>query len=153
MPNEESIIDLAMAENGLIRDEILEIERTVVKDHLKSEVCGILELPFFLAHKASNGSLTLILRLDSQHLDYPKGFWGNPPLLKDLAKFFTDYFNPRVPVLHSHIALAPGAAGCIDALLFNICDPHDGVLIPAPYWSIESHANILPSKLLSKHGW
>jgi gliotoxin/aspirochlorine biosynthesis aminotransferase len=38
-------------------------------------------------------------------------------------------------VLPSHLATAPGAAGCIDALLFNICEAGDGVLMPSPYWN------------------
>jgi aspartate/methionine/tyrosine aminotransferase len=70
-----------------------------------------------------------------KHLDLPKGFWGDPELLRSLAGFFNKSFNPSKPVLAEHIAVAPGAGGCIDALLFNICDPNDGVLIPAPFWS------------------
>jgi aspartate/methionine/tyrosine aminotransferase len=30
---------------------------------------------------------------------------------------------------------ASGASGCIDALLYNICDPGDGILLPGPYWN------------------
>ena len=38
VPNEDSIIDLSIAENWLIRDEILEIQKTVVTDYLNREV-------------------------------------------------------------------------------------------------------------------
>jgi len=31
--------------------------------------------------------------------------------------------------------VAPGASGCIDSLLYNICDPGDGILLPGPYWN------------------
>jgi aspartate/methionine/tyrosine aminotransferase len=48
---------------------------------------------------------------------------------------FNKYFNPRVPIKPSHVATAPGAAGCIDALLYNICEDGDGVLVPGPYWN------------------
>lgn len=40
IPNEDFVIDLSMAENWMIRDEILEIERAVVRDHLNHEVCA-----------------------------------------------------------------------------------------------------------------
>ena len=36
--NERPIIDLSIAENWLIRNEILEIQKNVVGDYLKSEV-------------------------------------------------------------------------------------------------------------------
>ena len=38
----------------------------------------------------------------------------------------------------NHITVAPGAAFALDALLYNICDPGDGVLVPTPYWSKQS---------------
>lgn len=31
--------------------------------------------------------------------------------------------------------MAPGAASCIDALLYNICEAGDGILLPGPYWN------------------
>ncbi|KAM5458408.1 hypothetical protein MaudCBS49596_000321 [Microsporum audouinii] len=55
-------------------------------------------------------------------------------LLECLARLFNNYFNPCIPVSRSHIAIAPGAAGCLDALLYNICNPGDGVLMPGPQW-------------------
>ncbi|KAH8600047.1 pyridoxal phosphate-dependent transferase [Bisporella sp. PMI_857] len=70
-----------------------------------------------------------------KHLDFPKGFWGDPELLRSLAGVFNKSFNPWKPVLAAYIAVAPGAGGCIDALLFNICDAHDGVLVSGPYWN------------------
>ena len=38
-------------------------------------------------------------------------------------------------VMAHHITIAPGSAFALDALLYNICDPGDGVLVPTPYWS------------------
>lgn len=35
----------------------------------------------------------------------------------------------------SHIATAPGAAASLDALLYNICEAGDGVLVPGPFWN------------------
>lgn len=70
-----------------------------------------------------------------QHFSYPRGFSGDPDLLGAYAYFFNKYFNPHVPVLPSHLSTAPGATACIDALLYNICEVGDGVLIPGPYWN------------------
>lgn len=52
-----------------------------------------------------------------------------------LAALFNKYFDPLVPVLPSHLATAPGANASIDALLYNICEAGDGILIPSPYWN------------------
>lgn len=38
-------------------------------------------------------------------------------------------------VTMDHISVAPGSAFALDALLYNICDPGEGVLVPTPYWS------------------
>lgn len=70
-----------------------------------------------------------------QHLSYPAGFSGDPDLLDALAAFFNSHFNPSSPVLSSHLVVAPGAGACLDAIMFNICDPGDAVLVPAPYWN------------------
>jgi aspartate/methionine/tyrosine aminotransferase len=71
-----------------------------------------------------------------QHFSYPLGFSGDPDLASTLTTFFNDYFAPHEPVQDSHIATAPGAASCLDALLHTLCDPGDGVLVPGPYWSM-----------------
>lgn len=57
-------------------------------------------------------------------------------MLEALASFFNEYLKPITPVLaQQHIATAPGAAASLDALLYNICEPGDGVLVPSPFWS------------------
>lgn len=55
--------------------------------------------------------------------------------MEALAGFFNRYFKPVVPVVPTHLATAPGAAASLDALLYNICEPMDGVLVPGPFWS------------------
>lgn len=101
------MIDLAKAENVLIRPEVLEIYKKAIVDNL-----------------------------ESSHLSYPKGTFGDPVLHTRLADFFNTYFNPAIPVTPDHLVTAPGASTCLDALMFNICNPGDAVLIPGPYWSI-----------------
>jgi aspartate/methionine/tyrosine aminotransferase len=71
-------------------------------------------------------------------LNWPTGFWGDAELIGALANFFNKYFQPANPVQKEHVTIAPGGAGCLDALLYNICDSSDGVLVPNPYWSMIS---------------
>ncbi|KAJ4357162.1 uncharacterized protein N0V89_001737 [Didymosphaeria variabile] len=99
-------IDLSTAENWLIRPELIELCRDAITQ-----------------------------QLEAQHFSYPRGFSGDPDLLDAYASFFNRYFNPHVTVLPSHLSTAPGAMACIDALLYNICDPGDGILVPGPYWN------------------
>ncbi|PVI02650.1 1-aminocyclopropane-1-carboxylate synthase 7 [Periconia macrospinosa] len=105
IPNNTNI-DLSTAENWLIRPELMEIcYEAIVQD------------------------------LEEKHFSYPRGFSGDPSLLSAYAHIFNTYFRPHTPVLPAHLATAPGAASCIDALLYNICEPGDGILLPGPYWN------------------
>ncbi|KAL1604778.1 putative secondary metabolism biosynthetic enzyme [Paraconiothyrium brasiliense] len=99
-------IDLSTAENWLIRPALI----TICKD-------------------AINDNLT------SRDFSYPRGFSGDPDLLEAYSNFFNTYFKPHKPVEPSHLATAPGAMACVDTLLYNICDPGDGILTPGPYWN------------------
>ena len=76
---------------------------------------------------------------DKQHFSYPNGFGGHADCVDALTSFFNAYFHPTCPVLPEHVITSTGAASCVDALLYNICDPGDGILIPAPYWSMLGH--------------
>ena len=99
-------IDLSSAENWLIRAELIEICKEAITE-----------------------------RLCPQDLSYPRAFAGYPEVLDAFASFLNSYFCPVIPIEKSHLATAPGAASCLDALFYNICDAGDGVLIPGPYWS------------------
>ncbi|KAF5871647.1 putative 1-aminocyclopropane-1-carboxylate synthase protein [Botrytis fragariae] len=68
-----------------------------------------------------------------------------------MSNFLNQYFDPDVAVLPKDLVIAPGAAACLDALLYNICDTTEGVLIPDPYWNgndiflrIRSQATLIP---------
>ncbi|OQE22438.1 hypothetical protein PENSTE_c010G05181 [Penicillium steckii] len=100
-------IDLSTAENWLIRKELIDLYQENIQ----------------------KGDLT------TRHFSYPLGFSGDPELIAALSKFLNENFHPHEPVQQSHIATAPGAASCLDALLHTICDPGDGVLVPGPYWN------------------
>ncbi|KAI1934458.1 hypothetical protein LOZ66_005926 [Ophidiomyces ophidiicola] len=105
-------IDLSTAENWLLREELIEICKNGVVEGLAPKV-GIFK----------------------NHFSYPNGFSGDPELIEAISSFFNKFFDPIIPVEASHIATAPGAASCLEALLFTICDPGDGVLVPGPYWN------------------
>ncbi|KAF4626878.1 hypothetical protein G7Y89_g11280 [Cudoniella acicularis] len=98
-------IDLSTSDNCLIRPEIMELCRASFES-----------------------------TLSEKHFSYAQGITGDPDCLEAFATFFNTYFNPCIPVKSSHCITATGAASCMDALLFNICDPGDGILLPAPYW-------------------
>lgn len=55
--------------------------------------------------------------------------------MRALSTFFNEYFDPLHAVRPSHIALAPGSSNSLAGLLGQICDPGEGVLVPAPFWS------------------
>jgi aspartate/methionine/tyrosine aminotransferase len=104
--SEAKHIDLASAENWLIRPEVIEICKEAI-----------------------------INNLNPVDFSYPRAFAGYPEILDAFSAFLNTHFHPKIPVEISHIATAPGAASCIDTLLYNICDPGDGLLVPGPYWS------------------
>lgn len=101
-----SAIDMLTAENWLVRRELLDI----YTQGLQKELVG-------------------------RHLSYPDSFSGDKALLDAFAAFFNTYFGPRVPVERAHLSTAPGAASALDALLYNICEAGDRVLVPGPYWN------------------
>ena len=55
-------------------------------------------------------------------------------LLDHLASMFNNHFDPGFTVGRKHLVVTPGAAAGLDAVLYSVCDPGDGVLVPAPYW-------------------
>ncbi|KAB8261315.1 pyridoxal phosphate-dependent transferase [Aspergillus pseudonomiae] len=99
-------IDLSMAENRVIRQEILQLAKSAIETNLHYE-----------------------------HLDWPKGFFGDATLLDLLASTVNTHFRPHSQVAPDSIAVTAGAAAGLDAILYNICNPGDGVLVPCPYWN------------------
>ena len=98
-------IDLATAENWLIRPEMLPLLKSNAKRELKSS-----------------------------HLSYAGGLGGAPELLAASSKFFNQFFSPKVAVRPEHIVTAPGCSAVLDTLINSICDEGDGILVAAPLW-------------------
>ncbi|OAT04900.1 SirI protein [Blastomyces gilchristii SLH14081] len=102
---DELDIDLSTDENCLLREELADICKPGANSELHS------------------------------HHSSAQGFAGEPTLLGSLAKLFNNYFNPCVPVRPHHIVAGSGTNSCLVTLLYKICDPEDGVLVPGPYWN------------------
>ncbi|KAK4182314.1 pyridoxal phosphate-dependent transferase [Podospora australis] len=110
------IIDLATAENYLIREELIAISKEIIRIELTNEA-----------------------------LSYPKGFGGDPELLRALASFFNSYFSPHVKAQAEHVVAGPGATGVLVPLLCSLCDQGDAVIIPGAYWNgFDIHFKLLP---------
>ncbi|TRX90970.1 hypothetical protein FHL15_008175 [Xylaria flabelliformis] len=100
------VIDMATSENFLLRDELITFFKTAVYDGLES--C---------------------------HFSYPNDLPGDRDLLNAVATFFNTYFQPFVTVESQHIVVAPGVTFTLDALLYNLFEAGDGILIPTPCWN------------------
>ncbi|KAF3388834.1 1-aminocyclopropane-1-carboxylate synthase 2 [Penicillium rolfsii] len=117
----QETIDLSTAENWPVKQKVLE------------ELRGVSD------------------RLVESDLAYSSGIGGCSKTRGFLAELFNTHFRPAENIESSHIVLAAGGSFALTALIEQICDPGDGVLIASPYWagldisiSIHSHASIVP---------
>lgn len=86
-----------------------------------------------------------------QDLAYTSGIGGCLKTRSLLAELLNKHFYPATQVEPAQIILAAGGSFALTALVDQICNPGDGILIAAPYWagldisiSIHGHANIIP---------
>ncbi|KAL2759317.1 hypothetical protein ACRALDRAFT_2038215 [Sodiomyces alcalophilus JCM 7366] len=100
-----SNIDLATAENWLIRPEILSLLKRNTKNDLRAA-----------------------------HLSYAGGLGGTKELLGSMSTFFNHFFSPSAPVMPEHIVTGPGCSSVLDTLINDLCDEGDGLLVMAPMW-------------------
>ncbi|KAF5532062.1 aminotransferase [Fusarium napiforme] len=76
----------------------------------------------------------IVDNLEASHLSYSKDLGGPPDLLENASSFFNRFFNPRSPVLPSHIVCGAGAGSILDSLDFSLSELDEGMLINAPCW-------------------
>ncbi|KAM0255923.1 hypothetical protein ACHAQJ_005324 [Trichoderma viride] len=100
-----SSIDMATAENWLIRPEML----SLLKQNLNRT-------------------------LQEEHLSYANGLGGTTELLDGISIFFNTFFSPRMLVRPEHIVTGTGCSAVLDTLINDICDEGDGLLVTAPMW-------------------
>lgn len=96
---------MAIAENWLIRPEILALFKQNVNRTLKEE-----------------------------HLSYASGLGGTTELLEAISTFFNAFFSPTLLVRPEHIVTGTGCSAVLDSLINDICDEGDGLLVTAPMW-------------------
>lgn len=110
--NPEGIIVLGVADNALMRKELLQ---------------------YFNTNR---------LKLTPPELTYGDRLFTSARLANALCRLFNevpvglDTHKPKVikPVVPDHIVVGSGATGILDALFTVICDPGDGVLLSVPYY-------------------
>ncbi|KAF2742831.1 PLP-dependent transferase [Sporormia fimetaria CBS 119925] len=108
--NAATAIDLSLAQNEVLRSELIEFLKTTVEDHLATE-----------------------------HFSLPPGDGGDLTLRASLANFLNSYFNPIHHVTPQHIVVTAGTSDALENLIQAICDDGDSVIIPGPCWySFES---------------
>ncbi len=98
-------IDMATAENWLIREEVLSIFQAAA-----------------------------VADLTPQQLSYASGLGGPKDLLTVASEFFNHFFTPKRAVVPAHIVTGAGCSSILESLLHDICDDGDGLLIEAPMW-------------------
>lgn len=104
---DKSNIDLATAENWLIRPEVI----SCLKRNLQAD-------------------------FEKNNLSYAPGLGGTPELLSAVSTFFNKFFSPIIPVEPEHVVTSAGCSAVLDTLINDICDDGDGLLVAAPYWGM-----------------
>ncbi|KID73842.1 uncharacterized protein G6M90_00g000290 [Metarhizium brunneum] len=121
LSGDTTVIDLSTAENQLLMKGLLsEFDHT------------------FKTFNWSNNDLA-----------YSEGVGGCSQVRGLIADLANAHFNPRLKVDKSHVVLGAGGCFALNALVGEICDPGDGILIAAPYWpgldlSISVHNDAVP---------
>ncbi|KAJ6101984.1 hypothetical protein N7486_004411 [Penicillium sp. IBT 16267x] len=89
--------------------------------------------------------------LSEENLSYSSGIGGCPSTRQLMADLLNRHFHPVKQVDQSHLVLAAGGSFALTALVEQICDPGDGILIATPYWagldisiSVHCPATIVP---------
>ncbi|KUL82963.1 hypothetical protein ZTR_10278 [Talaromyces verruculosus] len=99
------VIDLSNAENCLLQEDV----RLKVNEQVEN--------------------------ITATDLSYATGIGGSPKARQLLASAINDQFNPTCEILENNIVLTAGGSFALEALVEQICDPGDGILIATPYWS------------------
>ncbi|KAJ1958175.1 hypothetical protein IWQ62_004943, partial [Dispira parvispora] len=101
--NPDGIINLGVAENRLLRSDMLR--------HVRS-----------------------LVTVEEEHLSYGADPAGCGKLRQLIAAMVNRHFNPATPTNADHVTVHNGTTSAIDAFMYTICDPQEGVLIAAPYY-------------------
>ncbi|KXJ85036.1 aminotransferase GliI [Microdochium bolleyi] len=72
--------------------------------------------------------------LKAQTFSYSPGVGGSPGARQRIADLLSSQFQPQAEVKLEHIVLGAGGSFALNALVEQICEPTDAILIAAPYW-------------------
>ncbi|CAG7556406.1 unnamed protein product [Fusarium equiseti] len=73
--------------------------------------------------------------LPLEHLTYSTGPRGSFRLRPALGHYFEEEFHPLLPVTPGDLFVTPGLTSAIDSVVFSICNPGDGILVPVPFYN------------------
>jgi aspartate/methionine/tyrosine aminotransferase len=120
----KGVLEMDMAENWLVRPDVLPIMKDAVSLNMKQE-----------------------------DLSYSQELGGPPGLLNVSASFFNRFFSPQVAVLPEHIVTSTGCASILETLVSSICESGDGLLLETPMWdgfavisTLRNNVRIFPVK-------
>ncbi|KAJ6187830.1 Pyridoxal phosphate-dependent transferase major region subdomain 2 [Penicillium mononematosum] len=89
--------------------------------------------------------------LSPSHLSYADGLGGDVELLQAAAGFFNRYFHPHTAVEPQHIVTGAGCSSLLEGVLYDVCEPGDGVLIETPFWGGFETTFVLRAKVQAVH--
>ncbi|OAA63433.1 aminotransferase GliI [Niveomyces insectorum RCEF 264] len=121
LTGDAAVVDLSTAENWSVKELLLSRIRTALSD------------------------------LSDEDLAYASGVGGCTKTRTLLAELFNSHFHPAKKLDASNVVLAAGGSFALTALVEQICEPGDGILIAAPYWagldisiSVHCYGKIVP---------
>ncbi|CAI6089556.1 unnamed protein product [Clonostachys chloroleuca] len=74
------------------------------------------------------------LHVNPHALTYGDGFTGSKVLRKAFCQFLNRYFEPRIPVIPSHLTITPGVGNAIECCEWSLFNSQDQGLIGRPSW-------------------
>lgn len=67
-------------------------------------------------------------------MGYSEGVGGSSKVRQLIANLVNDFFSPYHKIEKEHVVLGAGGCFALDALVEQICNPGEGILIAGPYW-------------------
>ncbi|PKX95390.1 aminotransferase gliI [Aspergillus novofumigatus IBT 16806] len=89
--------------------------------------------------------------LSPRHLSYADGMGGDAQLLQAASDFFNRVFAAHSRVEQAHVVVGAGCSSLLENLLYDICEPGEGVLIETPFWGGFETSFVLRSNVTAVH--
>ncbi|RLL93875.1 hypothetical protein CFD26_103418 [Aspergillus turcosus] len=115
-------VNMMTAENWSVRDELVDQYKLLFAQHLAP-----------------------------RHLSYADGMGGDAELLQAAADFFNRVFAAHSRVEPKHVVVGAGCSSLLENLLYDICEPGEGVLIETPFWGGFETSFVLRTNVTAVH--